>query len=101
MNFNQELKTRVSLFDLANVVKVRLLGINDAIRGLRKKKPHNKDEANFIKLSIEQLTVARKKTNVILNKLVLLKDKELDTVDEITQLKNEFMKMSFKGEIDE
>lgn len=95
MEFKKELESRVILNNLINVVRVRLLGINDAIRGLRKSK-HNKNNVQkelFKNQAIKQLVQFRKTTNIILNKLVLLQKKEDLDISDISSLKNEFMQL--------
>lgn len=101
MEFKQELEIRVVLNNLINVVRVRLAGINDAIRGLRKRKPYDKEESLFKEHALEQLVKFRKETNVILNKLTIMqKDTDLDST-KIISLKEEFMKLKMNtGEAD-
>lgn len=101
MEFKQELEIRVVLNNLINVVRVRLSGINDAIRGLRKRKTYDKEESTFKDHALKELVKFRKETNVILNKLnVMQKDTELDST-KIISLKEEFMKLKMNtGEAD-
>lgn len=94
MTFETDIKIAVTVNNLASVVKTRLLGINDAIRGLRKRKPKTVDESLFIKDSLALLKEARNKTNIILNKLIIILKKESFDEVSIRALKEEFMKMT-------
>lgn len=100
MEFKQELEIRVVLTNLINVVRVRLLGINDAIRSLRKRKPRDKDELSFKELALKQLVDFRKETNTILNKLSLLQGKEELHASQILSLKKEFMELTMNTDKD-
>jgi hypothetical protein len=85
-----QLQANVLINDLKNVVKTRLLGINECIRQLRKNEraiTDYKDKLNLYKL-------ARAQTNTVLNKLVNLLNKGEFTLTEFKQLKQEFIEMT-------
>lgn len=93
MQFKQELEIRVLLNNLTTIVKTRLLGINDAIRGLTNKKIYTADERLFKEESLKQLKQYRRETNIILNKLMnFQKKEEIDSIS-ILDLKEQFMKL--------
>ena len=91
---DNQLEINVLLNDLKNVVKTRLLGINDCIRILRKNKyPNNKHKTDLILYK-----EARKQTNIILNKITILLNKVSFTVEEFKELKTSFLNMNIPGQ---
>lgn len=87
--YNQ-LEVNVLLNNLKQVVKTRLLGINDCIRLLRKSQSLNTKYKDQLALYKQ----ARGTTNSILNRITILLDKGIFSVEEFKELKNSFIKMN-------
>lgn len=85
-----QLQINVQLNDLKNVVKTRLLGINEAIRRLRKAQR----QVVEYKAKLDLYKQARAKTNTILNKITNLLNKGEFTLTEFKQLKQDFVQMT-------